>query len=163
MERRRSMTLPPLEELHHKVRAAYVARDLNSYMHFFSSDLRYHQADGRTIGREQLARDVQSQFDRISAVDAASRNETVEIDTEGVVETVTQWGWIATSAFGFLHRLWRLERRGRHRWRQTEDGWKIVEVTVLKEKVVGHGVQLGRSPRLPDIASIEPSDAGRLA
>jgi hypothetical protein len=93
-------SLPPLDDLHRRVRAAYVARDLKSYMDFFSSDLRYHQVDGRTIGRDQLTRDVESQFGSVSAVDAASRTDRIETDPEGVVETVTQWGWIATSAFG---------------------------------------------------------------
>jgi hypothetical protein len=154
------MTLPPLEELHRRARAAYLARDLKSYMELFSPDLRYHQANGRTIGRDQLARDVDSQFRRVSAIDAAFRTDRVETDSEGVIETGTQWGWIATSAFGFLHRLWRLQRRGQNRWRQAEGGWIIVEVTVLQESVVGNGFQLGRNPRLPDLASIEPRDVG---
>ena len=150
--------LPPLDDLHRKARAAYAARDLKSYMEFFSPDLHYHQANGRTIGRDQLTRDVQSQFRGMSGVDVAYRTEDVQAEPDGVVETVTQWGWIAARLFGFLHRLWRLERRGRYTWRQTGDGWKIAEFTVLSEHVVGHGFQLGRAPRLPDPASVQPAE-----
>jgi hypothetical protein len=151
--------IPPLEDLHRIARAAYVARDLNAYMDCFSPDLRYCQPNGRTIGRDQLARDVKSQFQRVSAVDSTYRTDGVIAGHDGVVETVTQWGWIAATAFYFVHRLWRLERHGDYTWRRTENGWKIFEVIVLQEFVVGNGFQFGLTPRLPTLASIEPLSA----
>lgn len=140
-----------IHELHQASRAAFLARDLVSYMSVFADDLRYHQQDGRTIGHQQLSRNVRDQFSRISAVDWSYLTESIETSLDEVLETAHQWGYVATSAFGFLHHLWSLQRRGQYRWRQTNKGWQIIEATVITERVLHHSSQFAWKPQLPSL------------
>ena len=51
-------------------------------------------------------------FGQLRAVDLAYCTDCVEANFEGVVETLTQWAVIAATAFGYVHRLWRLREKG---------------------------------------------------
>jgi hypothetical protein len=45
-----------LDAAHDRAHAAYAARDAEAYMSIFHPTLAYTHSDGRTIGREELAR-----------------------------------------------------------------------------------------------------------
>jgi hypothetical protein len=144
---------PSVAERHDASRRLYVARELVGYMSFFSPDLAYRQANGKVVGLRQLTNDVEEQFRRLGAVDWVSRVESEERSPDQVIEVVSQTGTIVTTAFGLLHRMWRLDRRGRYTWRVHDGRWRIAQVDVLEERVVGAGFKFGRRPRLADVAS----------
>ena len=48
-----------------RARIAFERKDLAAYTAIFSAGLQYHQLDGRTIGRDQLMRNVHTQFKRL--------------------------------------------------------------------------------------------------
>jgi hypothetical protein len=67
-----------LDQAHAKAKAAFAAKDLSTYMGLFSADLAYVQANGRTIDREQLRRDVAAQFRRVSKAESSFVREAIE-------------------------------------------------------------------------------------
>jgi len=139
-------SFPSAAERHEESRRLFLARDLTRYMSLFAPDLIYRQRNGEVIDRNQLSKHVATQFDRLGAVNWSSDVEAEERGEDRVVETVKQTASFATSAFGLLHRTWRFERRGRYTWKVHEGRWRIAEVQVLEERVVGTGWKLGRAP-----------------
>src|SRR5882672_11617493 len=141
---------PSVAERHDASRRLYLARDLPGYMSFFTPDLAYRQANGKVITLQQLSHHVEEQFRRIGAVDWISRVESEERSPTQITEVVHQTGTAVTSAFGLLHRVWRLDRRGRYTWKVHDGRWRIAAVDVLEERINGAGMRFGRRPRLAD-------------
>ena len=154
-----TIPFPPVAERHEESRRLYQARDLEGYMAFFTPDLAYRQANGATIDRQRLRSDVAQQFHRVASVDWISQVESEERAQDRVIEVVHQTGAFITSAFGLIHRVWRLDRRGRYTWKVHEGRWRIAEVHVLDERIVGDGLNFGLRPRLP-ANTPEPPRAG---
>src|SRR5258705_6659404 len=144
---------PSIAERHEASRRQYLARDIAGYMAHFSPDLEYRQANGDVVRLEQLTRQVADQFRRLGTAEWISRVESEERAPDHVIEVVRMTGTFLATAFGFIHRLWRLERRARYTWRVHEGHWRISEVHVLEERVVGEGFKFGRRPRVSAEAS----------
>ncbi len=128
-------TIRELDAAHAEAKLAYRARNAAAYMGFFSPELEYTQVNGKTIGREQLARDVQSQFARVRAMDTSYERQSLIVDKATAVEYLVQDAWAETVAFFVLRRRWHVVRRGRYEWTRTRGGWKIRKVHVLEEVV----------------------------
>jgi hypothetical protein len=127
-----------LDAAHDRARAAYARRDVDAYMAMFHPALAYTQPDGRTIGHEQLARDVRAQLARVDTATSEFRREALEVRDAGTAtETLEQRATFAVRAFGFLRREWTVSRRGRYEWVRTAATWQIRRVEVLWEEVVG--------------------------
>jgi hypothetical protein len=127
-----------LDAAHDRAHAAYAARNADAYMAIFHPTLAYTQLDGRTIGREQLARDVRSQLARVDTATSEFRREALELPSPGTAtETLEERATFSVRAFGFLRREWSLSRRGRYEWVRTADTWQIRRVTVLSETLRG--------------------------
>ncbi len=141
--------LPPVSERHSANKAAFLSRDLEAYMRPFAATLRYQQADGRIIDRETLRSQVAKQLKTVTLADWTFRVTDTTPTADGVIETGEQLGWIASTAFGILHRIWHLERRGKYTWHESLVGWQITKVEILEESVRGAGFQLGWRPRAP--------------
>ena len=139
---------PSIAERHEASRRQYLARDLAGYMAHFSPDLEYRQANGDVVRLEELTRQVADQFRRLGTAEWISRVESEERASDHVTEVVSMTGTFVATAFGFIHRLWRLERRARYTWRVHEGRWRIAHVHVLEERVVGAGMRLGPRPRI---------------
>lgn len=139
-------TFPPAAERHETSRRLYLAKDLQGYIDLFAPDVAYKQANGTTITRDQLARNVADQFHKLGTAEWTSEVESEDRKPDEVVETVRQTGVFVATAFGFLHRVWRLERRGRYTWRVQDGLWKIAAVEVLEEKLTSEGTKLGGKP-----------------
>lgn len=150
--------LAPAEQRHEASRIAYKNRDLTAYMSPFSPDVKYLRADGQSIDHAQLSRNVASQFRRLSAADWVSFVEASEARDDEVIETVSQSGWIMSTAFGFVHRIWRLDRRGLYTWRLGPGGWQITEVAVLSETVTSNGIRFGKRRSLPPLPALSGKD-----
>jgi hypothetical protein len=148
-----------IDDAHARAQKAFQTRDLRSYMEIFTPDLTYRQPDGQTIDRDTLRKDVARQFKSITAVRWRFARESFEAAGNEVSESLIQTGWIASTAFGILHRLWHLERRGLYTWRRTNRDWQISAVEVHSERVVGAGLQLGWRPRLPASDQVPPKGA----
>ncbi len=124
-----------LDAAHSRARASYRAKDLGGFMTLFAPGLRYKQPDGRTIGWEQLANDVSAQFMTVDDAETSYVRQSLEVDSEGATEVLEQTASLTTRRFWFFKRTLHLSRRGRYRWIQTTEGWKIGEVEVLNEIV----------------------------
>ena len=125
-----------LDAAHDRARAAYARRDAKAYMTIFHPALTYAQADGRTIGHEQLARDVRDQLARVDTAATEFRREALELrDPATATETLEQRASFAVRAFGILRREWTVRRRGRYEWVRTAGTWQLRRVEVLAEEV----------------------------
>jgi len=124
-----------LDAAHRNAQESFRARDLDAYMGLFSPSLRYQQLDGRVIGREQLASDVQAQFAAVEASDTSYTRESLEVIGDRAIEILNQVASATTRHFVFLRRVWRITRRGRYVWERSANGWVIREVEILNERV----------------------------
>jgi ketosteroid isomerase-like protein len=124
-----------LDGVHEEAKEHYRSKNIAAYMQMFTSDLRYRQADGRMIGKEQLARDLWSQLAQVEGVDSSYRRESLQLEGEMAVELLTQVASVTVRRFLILRRTWHVHRRGRYVWVRTSEGWRIREVEVLDERV----------------------------
>jgi hypothetical protein len=124
-----------LDAMHRQAQECYRNKNVAGYMQLFTSDLRYKQADGRFIGKEQLARDVGSQLARVEAADSSYRRESLSLDNGLAVEQLTQTASVTVRHFFLFRRTWHVNRRGRYVWTKTSTGWRIRGVEVLQEQV----------------------------
>jgi len=124
-----------LDAEHRKAKANYQAKDLDAYMSIFAQDLRYRQPDGRIIGREELARDVESQLSAMVSTNSSYVRETLVVQGDRATEVLFQKAFVTSRHLVLFRRSWRVERRGRYEWVRLPEGWRIQEVEVLVEKV----------------------------
>ena len=133
-----------LDERHAAARAAFAHRDIAAYADIFCAALEYRQADGIVIDRSRLMRNVTTQFKRLTNTDTSFEREAIDFSDGEVTETVAQTASAEASAFGFIHRTWRVLRRGRYTWLMVDEVWKIARVHVLSEEVLSGGWRFGR-------------------
>jgi ketosteroid isomerase-like protein len=125
-----------LDDVHANARRAFINRDIDSYRSFFTDDLRYIQPNGKPIDKRQLMRDVSKQLAQFKSVDYEFVRETIAMNEDGTVTQVgSQNGTYSVSIFFFFTKTWKINRRGRYRFRKTDEGWRICEVEVLVETV----------------------------
>jgi hypothetical protein len=125
-----------LDAAHQRARVAFMARDGAAYMAMFSPQLEYKRADGQTINRDQLARDVQSQMAGLTSAGSSYKRLGLVVEGECVIETLVQDAFLETVVFFIFKRRWTIQRTGRYHWTKTQDGWRIVKVEVLKETAI---------------------------
>ena len=124
-----------LDALHLRASASYRAKDLHAFMDVFAPNLRFKQPDGRTIDREQLARDVGPQLASLEAADTSYVRESLEVDGNRATEFLTQTASLTLRRFCFFKHKWHITRRGRYVWVRQPNGWRVEEVEVLSERV----------------------------
>jgi hypothetical protein len=132
-----------LDARHLAAMGAFSRRDLDAYRQVFSPTLAYQQADGRIITRDQLMRDVARQFRRLSHVKASFVRERMSIAGDEATELLVQEASLEATAFGVVHRSWRLTRRGDYVWTKLEGLWVIQRVKVFSETVLPAGWRFG--------------------
>lgn len=133
-----------LDARHDAARDAFLRRDLAAYGDFFTADLDYEQPDDRVmVRREAHLRDVARQFRRTRMVGNSYTREALEMQGGEAVETLAQMALVTTSAFGLLHREWRLDRRAIYTWRQEDGAWRIRRVRILENRVTPSRLRLG--------------------
>lgn len=128
---------------HAAAQEAYRRKDIASYQAMFSRDLVYRREDGSVVGRAALMKDVQDQFDRFGKVDSRFVRESLQIVDGNVAERLRQTATAETSAFGLVHRRWRMMRRGRYTWSLTDGVWTITSVKVHAEETRPDGWRFG--------------------
>ena len=116
--------------------AAFMAKDVPAYMATFSPRLEYKQLDGNIINRDKLAQQVQTQMVGLRSAGSLFKRLSLDIEGDSVVETVMQEAYAECVVFFIFKRRWTIHRTGRYRWSKTPEGWKIIQVEVLEEKVV---------------------------
>lgn len=121
--------------MHAEAKAAFERRDFSGYRDLFAPGLAYRQADGRAIDRDDLMRDVCTQFRRLSWVRSTFVREHVEVDGNCATQILTQTGAVGATAFLVVHRTWEPVRRGRYRWRKQGGRWHVEAVDVIEEHV----------------------------
>ena len=124
-----------LDAVHRSAISHYRNMDARGYMEAFAPDLEYHQLNGVVIGRDQLARDVESQLSRLIAADTAYSRESLNVNGNHAVEHLVQTASATIRVFVFLRRTWRVRRTGRYTWSKTQEGWKIQKVEVIDERI----------------------------
>ena len=135
-----------LDERHLAASRAFAAKDIGAYQALFGENLQYSPVDGKVIDRERLMRDVRVQFKTLQQAQSRFAREDLIVVGEEVEETLHQIAVAEAAAFGFVRRLWRIERRGRYTWAMEDGQWRIVRVSVSSEKVEGRW-KFGRSSK----------------
>lgn len=143
-----------LDRSHRAAREAYLARDAGGTCAIFAPDLEFVDVGGHRLDLPTLSRQIEKQLRTMSAATTSYRREALDIVDGQAIEVVRQRAWYAASAFGLIHRAWRLERVGRWAWRDGADGWKARRVQVLEEQVTPLGWRFGRRPTPPDEATL---------
>jgi ABC-type taurine transport system substrate-binding protein len=123
-----------LDERHAAARVAYSRRDIDAYREIFSPTLSYQQADGRVIDRHQLMRDVAVQFHRLCSASSSFTREHLSTVDDEITETLVQVATAEATAYGFVHRTWKVDRRAIYTWTKLRGSWTIAGVQVLSEK-----------------------------
>lgn len=126
-----------LDERHRVAQDAFRNRDAAAYEALFSPRLAYTQANGETIGRDSLMRDVREQFARLKHMTSEFAREALAEGDGEITETLTQTATTGTSALGFVHRRWHILRRGHYTWALEDGSWRLIRVEVLSETVRG--------------------------
>ena len=124
-----------LDAVHKRAKEAFVAKDLAAYMTVFSPELEYIQANGQSIDRSQLSRDVQLQMTAATSMDGSYDRKSLDVEGDEATELLIQSAWVETRAFFFFRRRWNVSRTGRYHWANTLEGWKIAKVEVLEEQI----------------------------
>ncbi|WP_420137477.1 DUF4440 domain-containing protein [Sphingomonas sp.] len=124
-----------LDRRHAAAQAAFATKDIATYHGLFGVALRYRQIDGTTISRAQLMRDVAAQFARIDRATSRFTREALRVTGDEVCETLVQTATVETRAFGFLRRIWTIERRGNYFWAVEDKELRIIRVDVLSESI----------------------------
>jgi hypothetical protein len=126
-----------LDVAHAVARRAYSDRDAAGYMTIFHPDLEYTQLDARTIGRDQLVRDVREQLARVHTATSEYRRDAMTVESAGdATEVLVQRASFTVRAFAVLRREWSVQRRGRYQWLRTSSGWQIRRVQILSEEIM---------------------------
>ena len=63
--------------------------------------------------------------------------ESIEAADDRACEVLTQTGSCWATAFFFVHRIWKLTRRGRYNWTKVGGRWRINRVEVIEEHLSG--------------------------
>ncbi len=132
-----------IDACHAAAKLAFAHKDIGAYRDIFSPSLAYRQVDGRVIGRDELMRDVAVQFRRLDSAKSAFIREHLSVTSDEAIETLIQEVTIETTAFGFVHRRWKINRRGLYTWIHREGRWMIKQVEVLSETVTSAGWWFG--------------------
>jgi hypothetical protein len=138
-----------LDGRHAEANLAFARKDIGTYREIFSPSLAYRQPDGRVIGRDELMRDVAVQFRRLDRAAWGFIREDLRISSGQVRETLIQKATAETTVFGFVHRRWKMNRRGIYTWTAQEGRWVIKQVEVLSETVTSAGWSFGFERRKP--------------
>ena len=85
---------------------AYRKRDFRAYMETFAPDLTYRQADGKVIGRSELANDVGNQLQMLDSAETSFTRESLEVGDSEATELVTQKALVTTRHFAIVRRSW---------------------------------------------------------
>jgi hypothetical protein len=142
-----STFISALDAKHAEARLAFERKNLLDYTAIFSPNLRYHQIDGRIIGRDQLMQDVRSQFRRLSHVRSSFAREQIDVLDDRVTEVLIQTASASVTAFLVVHKTWAIFRKGQYTWKKNDIGWQIDEVFVIEENVTSLGFQYGLRPK----------------
>ena len=124
-----------LDELHRKAKEHFRNRDVAAYMQVFTPGLKYRQANGAVIGKDELARDVAAQLRRVESAESTYLRESLQVEEGRAIEVLTQRATVTVRRFLVFQSVLRMERRGRYLWARTPDGWRIQEVEIFQEQV----------------------------
>jgi len=138
-----------LDAIHVRARQWFLESNIDSYLSLFNPGVSYRQVDGRVVGLASLSRSLRRQFQSLSAADWKFTRESLTMQNGNAVEVLLLSGWFATVAFGFIHRVWRLARRGQYTWIKQESGWQIAHVEIESETVQPVGFQFGSRVQFP--------------
>lgn len=128
--------LNELDQRHRVSWDAFDAQDFDAYMDFFSPELIWTGIDGRTIDFATLRQQVRVQFERgIKRTASSYARETVSVDGQQIIETLTQTSDVTLNAFGVVRRDITLQRQGSYRWSQLSGKWRVAEAKISSETV----------------------------
>jgi hypothetical protein len=137
-----AQVIAEIDAVHLRIREAFRRRDLSSYMATFAADLEYRQPDGRVLSREELARSIARQFQRLVAFDSTFDRQSVSATSTDLTEFGTQTAWIALRVFILFAIRWKVERQGTYTWARVETEWLLRNASIKQERVTRAGFGL---------------------
>ncbi len=121
-----------LDAAYQRAKKAFWDADIVAYMELFAPELEYVRADGSGFDYAQMRFNVQVQMSRVRDMDGSSRRHSLAIDGDRATEVWVQDAW---TDFFSSTRWWRIRRTFRCHWAAKSNGWQIVRMEVLREKV----------------------------
>ena len=128
--------LSELDAAHLAAIEAFTNKSIDAYRACFTPELQYTQANGHTIGLDDLMADVKAQFDRVYSLSTSYTRRAVRRQSaDRVTETLKQSAWIKMRVFIVFTKRWTVERTGDYTWQKIGNQWKLDQVVVKSESV----------------------------
>ncbi len=127
--------LEEIDKMHHMANESLRQKRFDSYINFFSDNLKYKQLNGMTRDKTQLAKDTAVYFSRLKTTTSQYERKSYSIDENKFTENLIQKATASIRVFIFFTKKWTVEREGIYQWGKREGIWKIEEVEILSEKV----------------------------
>ncbi len=127
--------LEEIDKMHHMANESLRQKKFDSYINFFSDNLKYKQLNGMIRDKTQLAKDTAVYFSRLKTTSSQYERKSYSIDENKFTENLIQKATASIRVFIFFTKTWTVEREGIYQWSKREGIWKIEEVEILSEKV----------------------------
>ena len=123
-----------IDNAHKAANNAQRNKNFDLYMNVFTDDLLYKQLNGKTIGKEHLANNVKSYFNRVKSLSGGYHRKEINAAGGKITERLIQYSQVSIRVFIFFSKKWTVEREGIYEWIRVNGKWKICSVEVLAEK-----------------------------
>ena len=113
-----TLAVKEIDKMHLSANTALKNKDIKGYLEIFSDDLRYTQANGKTIDKRTLAHDIDKYFTRIIQHNSRYERKKFLIENNVVIETLIQHASVRIKVFLFFSKSFSIEREGIYKWRE---------------------------------------------
>ena len=124
-----------VDKTHLAANLALRNRDIDTYIGYFSDDLKYKQLNGKTIDKNQLSNDTKRYFYRIKSFDSMYNRLSSSFENDLFIEKLVQKAAVTVRVFIFFSKKWAIEREGTYKWKKVNGDWQISDVEVTNEKI----------------------------
>ncbi len=118
---------------HESANMALKNKNFTFYLDHFSENLEYTQANGLTITKKQLSRDIKIYFSRIKNYNSTYQRLNHSFENNCFTEKLIQEANVSIRIFIFLSKKWTIQREGIYKWIKVNGTWKIENIVILKE------------------------------
>jgi len=130
-----TLVITEVDKTHLAANLALENRDFDTYIGYFSDDLKYKQLNGKTIDKNQLSYDTKRYFYRIKSFDGTYNRLSSSFENDLFIEKLVQKVAVTIRVFIFFSKKWVVEREGTYKWKKVNGDWKISDVEVTNEKI----------------------------
>ena len=130
-----NLVVKEIDKMHLAANQALKNKDFDTYIGYFSDDLKYKQLNGKTINKNQLSNDTKRYFYHIKSFDGIYNRLSSSFENDSFIEKLAQDATVTTRVFIFFPKKWVVRREGTYKWKKVNGDWKISDVEVTNEKI----------------------------